>query len=224
MYITRGGEGNCPRRPLGGEPQRSDTLYSLTHPTTQVEHYWEDTTPGSILTLILSASEEGESADLKTILEELKTSAVPDIPGLLSLPDANGDPALSLASLFGHEECVKLLIAAGAPVTVRDKEGAGTPLHHAAAGGYLSICELLIEKGAEVNAKDDDGETALHTAARGGHLETVKFLVEKGADISLRSTGFKTAADEAGEDAPDVKAFLEELEGELEAQKAKDAE
>ena len=40
-----------------------------------------------------------------------------------------------------------------------------TPLHEAARSGRKEIAELLIDKGAEVNAKEDGGMTPLHPAA-----------------------------------------------------------
>ena len=40
-----------------------------------------------------------------------------------------------------------------------------TALHNAASRGHKDIVELLIEKGANVNAKGSDGKTALHEAA-----------------------------------------------------------
>ena len=57
----------------------------------------------------------------------------------------------------------------------------------AAYGGSLEVVRFLIEKGADINARDDRGETALHSAARGGSLKAVRFLVEKGADINARN-------------------------------------
>jgi ankyrin repeat protein len=47
----------------------------------------------------------------------------------------------------------------------------------------LEILKFLVEKGADVNAKDNDEMTPLHYACENGNLETVKFLVEKGAEI-----------------------------------------
>ncbi|CAJ1948218.1 unnamed protein product [Cylindrotheca closterium] len=60
--------------------------------------------------------------------------------------------------------------------------------HHACYNGHLEIVKLLIlEKGADVHAKDEDGETLLHKACEMGHLEVVKFLLEQGADVHAKN-------------------------------------
>ena len=46
----------------------------------------------------------------------------------------------------------------------------------------LEIVKDLIEKGANIEAKDQDGLSALHWASEYGHLEIVKHLLEKGAN------------------------------------------
>ena len=46
------------------------------------------------------------------------------------------------------------------------------------------MCELLIEKGADVNAVEEDGWTALMIAAGNGHKEVCQLLIEKGADVN----------------------------------------
>ena len=51
---------------------------------------------------------------------------------------------------------VKILIAEGSGVNVRDENGL-TPLHIAAYQGYEEVAELLIFKGANVNAADKMG-------------------------------------------------------------------
>jgi ankyrin repeat protein len=56
----------------------------------------------------------------------------------------------------------------------------------AAGEGHLEIVKLLLEHGADVNAKTAY-ETALHLAAEKGHLEIVKFLLEHGADVNAKT-------------------------------------
>jgi ankyrin repeat protein len=56
-----------------------------------------------------------------------------------------------------------------------------TPLHLASIEGHLKIVELLLLKGAKIDARESRGKTALHLAARGGHLALVQFLIKAGA-------------------------------------------
>ena len=53
-----------------------------------------------------------------------------------------------------------------------DNSGA-TPLHLAADRGYGQLVDLLLEKGADVNARDKTGAMPLNEAADKGHREVV---------------------------------------------------
>ena len=53
----------------------------------------------------------------------------------------------------------------------------------AAYNGHLAICRLLIDKGAQVKAKNSYGNTPLHWAAVEGHIEIVRLLCDRGADV-----------------------------------------
>lgn len=50
----------------------------------------------------------------------------------------------------------------------------------------LDIVELLIEKGAKVNAKTKYNWTPLIYATRLGNLNIVKLLIEKGAEVNVK--------------------------------------
>mmetsp|Transcript_64937 Transcript_64937/g.205142 ORF Transcript_64937/g.205142 Transcript_64937/m.205142 type:complete len:290 (+) Transcript_64937:943-1812(+) len=58
----------------------------------------------------------------------------------------------------------------------------------AALMGFDDVCKLLIEKGADINAADDDGQTPLYGAAYEGHAKTVAVLAEAGADLEARDS------------------------------------
>ena len=53
--------------------------------------------------------------------------------------------------------------------------------------------KLLLENGADINAKDGVGNTPLMWAANKGYLEIARFLVENGADIDARNNANWTA-------------------------------
>jgi ankyrin repeat protein len=70
-------------------------------------------------------------------------------------------------------------------VRVRDKDGE-TLLHYAANKGYLPIVELLVKKGADVNALDNAKRTPLHEAMSYHAYEVAKFLITNGANMTLK--------------------------------------
>ena len=47
--------------------------------------------------------------------------------------------------------------------------------------GHLDIAKLLLDKGADVNAKSKDGDTALMAASEKGHTKIVELLKARGS-------------------------------------------
>jgi hypothetical protein len=65
----------------------------------------------------------------------------------------------------------------------------GTPLHHAAAHANLNIIKMLIEHGANPNAKDFYGKTPLFKAIYNqNNLQIMKFLIQHGANAFQEDT------------------------------------
>lgn len=74
-----------------------------------------------------------------------------------------------------------MLIAHGAKVNAQQAESGAAPLHEAAANGDIEFAKLLLEHGAEINAKTKDGKTPLAFALSRSQTEMAAFLRRRGA-------------------------------------------
>ncbi|XP_035494513.1 protein phosphatase 1 regulatory subunit 12C isoform X2 [Scophthalmus maximus] len=96
----------------------------------------------------------------------------------------------------------------GPPPDVRHPKTGATPLHVAAAKGYLEALKILCQCGLDVSAMDFDGWTPLHAAAHWGQGEACYILAEQLCNMESRSNAGQTPFDVADES---VEELLEEL-------------
>jgi ankyrin repeat protein len=118
--------------------------------------------------------------------------AVARDPDSVNEPNESGLPPLYTAALFRNRQAIDFLLRQGAVVDIfacaclgkaADAENllkrnpqlarATTPdgrtaLHYAAMAGHVDVVEVLLRYHADVNARDDRGETALMEACHGG--------------------------------------------------------
>ncbi|XP_046976738.1 protein phosphatase 1 regulatory subunit 12B isoform X7 [Vanessa cardui] len=86
--------------------------------------------------------------------------------------------------------------AANGYVEVRDPKTGGTPLHVAAAKGYIDVAQTLLEEcGVEPDCVDYEGWTPLHAAALWGKKEAAALLLKHGADPNLKNYSGQTCMD-----------------------------
>ena len=69
-----------------------------------------------------------------------------------------------------------------------------TALHRAAARGQVQAVRLLLERGANVNAGDDEGTTPLILASYRGHVEVARLLLERGAAVDAQEMKFRLSS------------------------------
>ena len=85
---------------------------------------------------------------------------------------------------LGNIEAIKQHLDDGTEVNAKDENGL-TPLHFAKT---KEIADLLISKGADVNAKEAKNQiTPLHWAAWRGRKEIAELLIAKGADVNVKN-------------------------------------
>jgi ankyrin repeat protein len=137
---------------------------------------------------IFEAAAVGQTPRVKELLE---TSS-----DLLDSYSLDGYTPLGLSAHFGNEETVKLLLDKGANVNARSKDGNlnNMALHAAIAGNYEQIVRILIQHGADLNAKCEGqwrlGYTPLHVAGYFGREAMIPMLLQHGAiPTVLNDTG-----------------------------------
>ena len=164
-----------------------------------------------------------QKGDLETIESLLAIE-----PDIVNARNEEGSSLLLLAIYTGRRPVFELLLKRGAGVNLHEASAMGlddrvvtrldadptlvnslshdgwTPLHLASFFGHREVAALLIERGADVNARSTNtrfgkANTPLHAAAANGQITTARTLIERGADVNARDgSGFTPLALAAG--------------------------
>lgn len=136
-------------------------------------------------------------------------------PDRVNARDADGNSALLVATYTGRRETFELLLRRGAGVNLFEASALGlkekvvdhidrdptlihsyshdgwTSLHLAAFFGHRETAGLLLDRGADVNARSRNlkfarENTPLHAAAANCQTKTAELLLDRGAEINAR--------------------------------------
>ncbi len=108
---------------------------------------------------------------------------------LVSYADEYGLTPLHIASQKKQSKIVGLLSKKDGGVHVNTKEpGMGlTALHMAVLKGYTSVAEILLQNGANANARNIDGMSPSHMAAQQGDVTMAELLLQHKANVEARN-------------------------------------
>jgi ankyrin repeat protein len=165
---------------------------------------------------IFAAIQKGDKAQVEALVRL--------DPACVNTRNEQGDSPLLAAAYMGRRDILDLLIEHGAPVGLYEASALGlkepavehlrrapeavntyshdgwTPLHLAAFFGHRDLAELLLERGADVNARSRSTRfarenTPLHAAAANRQVAVAELLVARGADVNARDgSGFTPLA------------------------------
>ncbi len=102
---------------------------------------------------------------------------------------------LFLASDGGHAHVVDILLRRAKSLGPNDRYDGGddTALSRAAGKGHEDVVRILVNYGADLNARTKSGATALIRAAAGGYNAIVRYLIDYGADPATQTDEGTTA-------------------------------
>eukprot|EP00050_Salpingoeca_kvevrii_P005977 m.286733 g.286733 ORF g.286733 m.286733 type:complete len:1330 (+) comp11636_c0_seq1:36-4025(+) len=140
-------------------------------------------------------SEDGEpglsrpsrsSTPAARLLAGSAASDTPSSPAHAPVATPEVAEAIFAACKDGHLGLLATLVTS-TNVNLRDLSGRkSTPLHFAAGYGRQPVIELLLERGADVDAGDQGGLIPLHNACSYGHVSVVQLLLDAGSQVNAR--------------------------------------
>ncbi len=129
----------------------------------------------------------------------------------VKLTGARGAAILGQAARGRKTDLVHLLLDSGASVNSRSPGEGWTPLVNAVSSGSFENAKLLLSKGADANARDNNGRAALWYAAILENTGLIALLSEQGADVNARDNEGRTALMHAADFCVtwDIRALLD---------------
>ncbi|KAJ7076765.1 ankyrin repeat-containing domain protein [Mycena belliarum] len=103
----------------------------------------------------------------------------------------DAEAALCVAAYFRHEEIIGIILEGA--VTMSWNIDLKDAFYCASENGRISVVQLLLDHGADVNAKRGRNETVLHATCCKGHKRVAQLLIDHGADLNCSGGKYGTA-------------------------------
>jgi uncharacterized protein len=167
------------------------------------------------------ASGKLDAVDIvKALLEHgANPNAILNAPILVRVHDRGdgtlgaGATPLMRAAKKGDVETMRLLLTHGADAKLRTKAGTEALMFASGIGGagrftafedkqatesdFIDAAELCLDRGADINAVSENGQTALHLAVTVRSESFIRFLIERGARVDIQDKQGRTPIDVA---------------------------
>ena len=101
----------------------------------------------------------------------------------IELPEDN----LWGAARLGDLDDIKRYLAEGADINELSPQTNISPLSWATMMGHTDAVKLLIQRGADLNVRQEDGGTPMHIAVALGRAEIAEILIKEGADVTAKN-------------------------------------
>lgn len=134
-------------------------------------------------------------------IESTTPVAVMNPPVVTTTPLGGASRVLSIldAAKKGNVRAIEAALERGESANEGDDKMKVTPLMKAATQGCVECMEVLLEAGAEIDARNSSTATALMMASMTGPIRSVKFLLDNGADPNLATPSGRDALSVANE-------------------------
>jgi ankyrin repeat protein len=121
-------------------------------------------------------------------------------PGLIRELSPDGFTVLHLAIFSGSEPTVRAVLERRPEIEAPSRSAVAKgvrPIHTAVFMRSVGLARLILDAGADVNARESGGATPLHAVAQNGDVEMARLLLVRGADPGLRDEQDRTPGDVA---------------------------
>lgn len=110
-----------------------------------------------------------------------------ELAALAEVAEDTPEGQLALAARNGDADRARELLAEGVSANAEESANGHRPLHQAAGAGHAAILDLLLDAGADLEARDGTDRTALMRAAEAAAVDAGRRLLEAGAEVNAQS-------------------------------------